>query len=182
MSKFPHRADRWKLRFRTLELPRRPLLMGIVNVTPDSFSDGGKFTEVAAAVEHALRLADEGADILDIGGESTRPYSQPISTDDELDRVLPVVTQLAQRIELPISIDTSKAAVARACLDAGAQIINDVTGLESDPAMVGLARDTGAGVCAMHMQGTPQTMQDDPRYENVVAEILAYLQQRRDAL
>ncbi len=156
--------------------------MGIVNVTPDSFSDGGKFAQAGAAVQHALRLAEEGADILDIGGESTRPYSQPVSQEEELDRVLPVVRQLAGQIKLPISIDTSKAAVARRCLDAGAEIINDVTGLEGDPAMVEVARETGAGVCAMHMQGTPQTMQENPTYENVVAEILLYLRQRRDTL
>ncbi len=178
----PSRAARWKLRFQTLPLPRRPLLMGIVNVTPDSFSDGGKFYEVGAAVAHALQLAEEGADILDIGGESTRPYANPVSPADELDRVLPVVEEVARQTRLPISIDTSKAVVARACLDAGAQIINDVTGLEGDPAMVEVARDFGAGVCAMHMQGTPQTMQDAPLYEDVVGEIFAYLQQRRDAL
>jgi dihydropteroate synthase len=156
--------------------------MGIVNVTPDSFSDGGQFLDAGVAVAHALQLAAEGADILDIGGESTRPYSEPVSVDEELRRVMPVVEKLVRQVEIPISIDTSKAAVARAAIDAGAEIINDVTGLEGDPAMVPLAAATGAGVCAMHMQGTPQTMQDDPVYRDVVAEVFAYLEQRRDEL
>jgi len=156
--------------------------MGIVNVTPNSFSDGGKYLDVSRAIEHGLRLADEGADILDIGGESTRPYSDPVETEEEIRRVVPVVEGLAKKTQVPISIDTSKAAVARAALDAGAEIINDVTGLESDPAMLPLAVETATGVCAMHMQGTPQTMQDDPQYEDVVRDIHKYLANRRDAL
>jgi dihydropteroate synthase len=179
---FPQRVSRWRLRTRTLELPRRPLLMGIVNVTPDSFSDGGQLLDSGAAVAHALQLAADGADILDIGGESTRPYSAPVAADEELRRVLPVVESLAQQLKVPISIDTSKAIVARAAIDAGAEIINDVTGLQGDPEMVLLAAESGAGVCAMHMQGTPQTMQDNPVYGDVVAEVLEYLRQRRDAL
>ncbi len=156
--------------------------MGIVNVTPDSFSDGGRFFDHAAAVDHALQLVADGADVLDIGGESTRPYSEPVTTDEELRRVLPVVEKLAAGVEIPISIDTSKAAVARAAIDAGAEIINDVTGLRGDPAMVGLAAETGVGVCAMHMQGTSQTMQDNPTYTDVVAEVRDYLRDRRDML
>jgi dihydropteroate synthase len=156
--------------------------MGVINVTPDSFSDGGRFLGVAAAVEQGKRLADEGADLLDVGGESTRPYAEIVATDEELERVVPVIERLARELDLPISIDTSKAAVARAALAAGAEVINDVTGLEGDPEMIGVALETGAGVCAMHMQGTPQTMQDDPRYRNVVEEILEYLRRRRDAL
>jgi dihydropteroate synthase len=179
---FPQRASRWRLRTRTLELPRRPLLMGIVNVTPDSFSDGGHFFDASAAVAHALQLAADGADILDIGGESTRPYSEPVLTDEELRRILPVLEQLSPQIDIPLSIDTSKTAVAEAALDAGAEIINDVTGLAGDPAMMKLATTSGAAVCAMHMQGTPQTMQDNPNYSDVVAEIYDYLRQRRDAL
>jgi dihydropteroate synthase len=172
----------WQLRSRTLPLGRRPRIMGIVNVTPDSFSDGGRFFDVEAAVAHGLRLVDEGADLLDVGGESTRPYSTPVEADEELRRVVPVIEKLAARCAVPLSIDTSKAIVARAALAAGAEIINDVTGLEGDPAMTPLAVETGAGICAMHMRGTPQTMQDDPRYDDVVAEIHAYLRQRRDRL
>lgn len=156
--------------------------MGIVNVTPDSFSDGGRFFDSAAAVAHGLQLVAEGADLLDIGGESTRPYSQPVAVDEELHRVVPVVEQLAREVAIPISIDTSKAAVARAAVEAGAEIINDVTGLAGDPAMVPLAAEAGVGVCAMHMQGTPQTMQDNPTYTDVVAEVRDYLCERRDAL
>ena len=156
--------------------------MAIVNVTPDSFSDGGKFHSVDRAVEHAMQLVVDGADILDIGGESTRPYSEPVSESEELDRVVPVIERLVKETEIPISIDTSKAAVAKAALAAGAEIINDVTGLEGDPEMVSIAVETGAGVCAMHMQGTPQTMQDNPQYVDVVIEIVEYLRQRKDAL
>jgi dihydropteroate synthase len=156
--------------------------MGIVNVTPDSFSDAGWFFDPGVAVAHALQLAADGADILDIGGESTRPYSEPVSADEELRRVLPVLKQLARQVHIPLSIDTSKAVVAKAALDAGAEIINDVTGLEGDPQMVPLAAATGAAVCAMHMQGTPQTMQDNPAYDDVVADVFTYLEKRRDAL
>ena len=156
--------------------------MGIVNVTPDSFSDGGRFFDEASAVRHALQLAADGADLLDIGGESTRPYSDPVAAEEELRRVLPVIEKLAAEIDIPISIDTSKAAVARAAIAAGAEIVNDVTGFEGDPAMIGLAAETGVGVCAMHMQGTPQTMQDNPTYTDVVAEVRDYLRERRDAL
>ncbi len=178
----------WRLRTRSLELPcprgplRRPLVMGIVNVTPDSFSDGGRHASVEAAVAHGNRLVAEGADILDVGGESTRPFSQGVSAADELARVSEVVQRLALETSVPISIDTSKAAVAARAIELGAEIINDVTGLEGDPAMLAVARDTGAGVCAMHMQGTPQTMQVDPRYGDVITEIHDYLRQRRDAL
>lgn len=176
------RAQRWRLRTRTLELPRRPLLMGIVNVTPDSFSDGGLYFDAGDAVAHALRLTSEGADLLDIGGESTRPRAEAVSAEEELRRVLPVVQRLAREVTIPISIDTSKAAVAHAAIDAGAEIINDVTGLEGDPEMVELAIRTSAGVCVMHMQGAPRTMQEHPTYDDVVAEVRDYLGRRRDAL
>jgi dihydropteroate synthase len=159
-----------------------PKLMGIVNVTPDSFSDGGKYFDPATAVEHALQLADEGADILDIGGESTRPFAESIDAGGQLKRVMPVLEQLATHTDVPLSIDTSCAAVAEAALAAGVQIINDVTGLESDPQMLPLAVQSQAGVCVMHMQGTPQTMQLRPRYKDVVACVTAYLASRRDAL
>jgi dihydropteroate synthase len=174
-------VPRWRLRTRTLELTR-PLLMGILNVTPDSFSDAGQFFDPQAAVEHGLHLAAEGADILDIGGESTRPYSQSVDEAEELRRVLPVVRALCQQTRVPISIDTSKAAVAREALALGAEIVNDITGLQGDPQMIPLCRDTGAGVCAMHVQGTPQTMQDNPTYADVVQEVYDYLAGRRDAL
>jgi len=176
------RAIRWKLRTRTLEFTTRPLLMGIVNVTPDSFSDGGRFLDPDAAVEHALQLADDGAAILDVGGESTRPYSKPISPDEELRRVLPVVERLAVQTNVPISIDTCKSSIARAAIDVGAEIINDVTGLGSDPEMLSLACEAEVGICAMHMQGTPQTMQDNPIYDDVVADVGNYLAGRRDVL
>lgn len=181
-NRYPTRSKRWRLRDRVLEFDRSPVLMGIVNVTPDSFSDGGKFVETPSAVEHALQLADEGAGILDIGGESTRPYSDPVGIDEELQRVVPVIEVLAKQTNVPISIDTSKAAVARAACEAGAAIINDVTGLTGDPTMIDIALATKAGICAMHMQGTPQTMQDDPTYDDVVEDILEYLRLRRDAL
>ena len=156
--------------------------MGIVNVTPDSFSDGGQFFDPRRAAEHGLALVAAGADLLDVGGESTRPYSDPVAVDEELRRVEAVVAELSAHSGVPVSIDTSKAAVARAALDAGAEVINDVTGLEGDEQMLPLAVETQAGVCAMHMLGTPQTMQDDPSYQDVVSEILAYLRARRDML
>ncbi len=156
--------------------------MGILNVTPDSFSDGGKFFSRQLAVDHVLRMEDAGANIIDIGGESTRPYSEPVDDQEELRRVVPVIESIASRVSIPISIDTSKASVARAAIELGAEIINDVTGLSGDPEMLGLAARTQAGVCAMHMQGTPQTMQDNPTYRNVVEEIMDYLRARDDAL
>jgi dihydropteroate synthase len=178
----------WRLRTRALELPRpggalgRPLVMGIVNVTPDSFSDGGRHADVGAAVAHGLALAGQGADILDVGGESTRPFSEPVDAAEEWRRVGEVVRRLAREAGVPVSIDTSKALVAARALEAGAEIVNDVTGLEGDAEMVRVAVGNGAGVCAMHMQGTPQTMQVEPRYGDVVAEIHDYLMRRRDAL
>lgn len=186
MSTHP-RPTHWQLRSRRLSLPdgvssRRPLVMGIVNATPDSFSDGGRHAGVEAAVAHGLALVAAGAEILDVGGESTRPFSEPVTQEEELRRVEEVVRQLAGQAGVPISIDTSKAAVAGRAIELGAEIINDVTGLEGDPGMLRVAVESGAGVCAMHMQGTPQTMQVDPRYVDVVGEIHAYLERRRDTL
>lgn len=155
--------------------------MGILNVTPDSFSDGGEHDTPDLAIEVALQMERDGVDIIDIGGESTRPYSDPVATQQELDRVMPVIEELRGRISVPISIDTGKAAVASAAVAAGAEIINDVTGLEGDPDMVTVARESGVGVCVMHMQGTPQTMQDDPQYDDVTSEIFEYLVQRHRA-
>ena len=176
------RSAYWQLKTRRLDFPPRPLVMGIVNVTPDSFSDGGRFFETAAAIEHGLQLAAEGAELIDVGGESTRPYSQPVDAAEELRRVIPVVRALAERTTVPISIDTSKPAVAREAIAAGAEIINDVTALAGDERMIETALDSGAAVCAMHMLGNPLTMQDNPMYHDVVAEVLAWLRQRRDAL
>jgi len=182
MNDTSQRASFWQLRKRRIEFSSQPALMGIVNVTPDSFSDGGQFDNAAAAVDHALQLADDGAAILDIGGESTRPYAAEVSTPEELNRVIPVIELLAKQTTVPISIDTSSAAVARAAIDAGAEIINDVTGLTHDSEMPDVAASTNVGVCVMHMQGTPQTMQDDPQYDDVITEIHEYLQGRLDQL
>jgi dihydropteroate synthase len=180
--RFPGRATHWRLRTRVLEFRERPLLMGIVNVTPDSFSDGGKFLDPDVAVAHAVQLVDDGADLLDIGGESTRPGAVEVSEAEELRRVLPVIEQLAPRVQVPISIDTRKAAVAKAAIQAGCEIVNDVSGLEGDPETVGVVAAAGTGVCVMHMRGTPETMQLDPQYEDVVREVHDYLRSRRDAL
>jgi len=176
------RSDSWTLRTKSLSFDALPVIMGIVNVTPDSFSDGGKFYDSQAAIDHALQLVADGAGILDIGGESTRPYSNPVTPRDELARVIPVIERLADLTDVPISIDTSKAEVAQQAVAAGAEIINDVTGLEGDPQMLAIACESNAGICAMHMQGTPQTMQDAPSYDNVLKDIMGYLQNRRDAL
>ena len=157
-------------------------LMGIVNVTPDSFSDGGQFDSVSAVVEHALRLVEEGADILDIGGESTRPGAAPVSLDEELRRVVPVVRELARQTQTPISIDTSKAEVARQCLEAGAAIVNDISGLTFDADMPHVCRESSCGVIVMHIQGTPQTMQADPHYDDVVAEVCRHFSRRLEDL
>jgi dihydropteroate synthase len=181
-QRFPSRAQRWQLRSMELCFGDLPSLMGIINVTPDSFSDGGHFLEPRAAIEQGRKLVEQGAAILDIGGESTRPYSCPVDAAEELRRVLPVVQALCEQTPVPVSIDTSKAKVAAEALAAGAQIINDVTGLQGDPAMIGVAVEAQAGVCVMHMQGTPQTMQDDPQYRNVVQDIHDYLFRRRDHL
>lgn len=176
------RAASWQLRTRQLPFPKRPLVMGILNVTPDSFSDGGKFADPQMAIEQGRKLIHEGAEVLDVGGESTRPYSAPVDAEEELRRVIPVIRALARETTVPLSIDTSKARVALAAMEAGAEIINDITAFAGDAEMLDVARQTKAGLCAMHMQGTPQTMQDAPTYPNVVEDILDYLRQRRDAL
>ncbi|QDT03458.1 Dihydropteroate synthase [Rubripirellula lacrimiformis] len=170
----------WNLGRRTITFQQRPRVMGILNVTPDSFSDGGKHQNLSVAVDAALQMQADGADIIDIGGESTRPYSDPVGTQEELDRVIPVIDALLGKLTIPISIDTSKSAVAQAAIDCGAEIINDVTGLEGDPAMVDVAVRTKVGVCVMHMRGTPQTMQDAPQYADVVDEIRSYLIERKE--
>jgi dihydropteroate synthase len=156
----------------------RPAVMGVLNVTPDSFSDGGAFLEPAAAVAHAEQMVAEGADLVDVGGESTRPGAAPVDVAEELRRVIPVIEALASRGAAPISVDTSKAAVARAATGAGAVFVNDVTALRGDPDMAGVVADCGAELCLVHMLGEPRTMQDDPRYGDVVAEVAAFLEER----
>jgi dihydropteroate synthase len=160
---------------------RAPVIMGVVNVTPDSFSDGGLFLDADAAVEQGRRLAVEGAHILDVGGESTRPGAEPVAEEEELRRVLPVIERLADDAGAPdvrISIDTTKSAVAAAALDAGAGIVNDVSAFRFDPALAGLVAESEVDCCLMHMLGEPRTMQQDPRYEDVVSEVKVFLEER----
>jgi len=160
----------WKLRDRLIDFSKRPLVMGIINVTPDSFSDGGEYQDPRRAVDHGLRLIAEGADIIDIGGESTRPGAQPVSVDEEVSRVVPVVRELRKQTTIPISIDTMKPKVAEQSMEAGASIINDVSGFR-DHQMIQIASQFQAGLIVMHMRGTPQTMQDEAIYTNVVREV-----------
>ena len=155
-----------------------PAVMGVVNVTPDSFSDGGAFLDPAAAIAHGLQLAAEGADVLDVGGESTRPGSDPVPLEVELERVLPVIDGLARQTEVPFSIDTVKAEVAEQAIRAGAALVNDVTALRHDPAMAEVVAAAGVPLCLMHMLGEPKTMQDDPHYDDVVADVSAFLTER----
>jgi dihydropteroate synthase len=164
-----------RCRDRRLDVGPRPALAGIVNVTPDSFSDGGLYASPEAAIGHGLAMEAEGADILDVGGESTRPGSRPVSEEEELARVLPVVRALAAKSKAIVSIDTRRARVAREALDAGAAIVNDVTGLQGDPDMPAAAAKAGAGAIVMHMLGEPQTMQDHPEYDNLMADICRHL-------
>ena len=162
----------------TFTFPRPALVMGIVNVTPDSFSDGGKYFTTKAAVAQALELIAQGAEMLDIGGESTRPQAAPVSEAEELRRVLPVIEALTECVKIPLSIDTQKPAVARAALQAGASLVNDIAANRADEAMGRVVAEFGAGYVAMHMQGTPQTMQENPTYNDVVAEVETFFQDR----
>jgi len=173
----------WRFGHHSFDLSSRGVILGIVNVTPDSFSDGGTFLNPEAACAHGLKLLAEGADILDVGGESTRPGAEPVSEEEELQRVIPVIVALRARTNAPISIDTSKAVVAEAALNAGASIINDVTALQGDPRMGPLVASRQAGVILMHMQGTPQTMQEHPEYpkDAVVDAVVKFLSERRSA-
>jgi dihydropteroate synthase len=157
-----------------------PRVMGIVNVTPDSFSDGGQFSQTTKAIDHALKLVEEGADILDIGGESTRPNATPVSLQEELDRVIPVIGALAKQVSIPISIDTYKPQVMQAAIHAGASIVNDVRALQEEGALHVVAK-SNVGVCLMHMQGTPQTMQQNPHYNDVVNDVKSFLKARLQA-
>ena len=161
---------------RELVLDRRTCIMGILNVTPDSFSDGGRFLSHDAALSQAERMIEDGADILDIGGESSRPFSEPISAEAEARRVVPIIERLAGKIDVPISIDTTKAVVARRAMDAGAAIINDISALRFDPEMGAVAAETGALVILMHMLGEPKTMQVDPRYDDLIGDIKGFLE------
>jgi dihydropteroate synthase len=171
----------WRCRDRTLRLGERTLVMGIVNVTPDSFSDGGMFDDAAAAVKHGLRLLEEGADVLDVGGESTRPGSDPVDEAGERRRVLPVIEGLRREApEAVLSVDTRKASVAAEALGAGGDAVNDV-GAGADPAMLHAVAAAGAGMVLMHMRGDPKTMQEAPSYDDVVAEVRAFLSERVDA-
>ena len=157
-----------------------PKVMGIVNVTPDSFSDGGKYSQLDQAIAHALKLAEEGAAILDIGGESTRPNATPVSLQQELDRVIPVIEALCGQINIPLSVDTYKPQVMQAAIAAGASIVNDVRALQ-EPGALKVVASANVGVCLMHMQGTPQTMQNNPQYNDVISDIKTFLQARLQA-
>jgi dihydropteroate synthase len=174
---------RWEARGRLIvpEHDRAPRIMGVVNVTPDSFSDGGRFTTVDRACEQARKLVAEGAHLLDVGGESSRPGAERVSVEEELRRVIPTLEALAEQAGVPTSVDTTKLEVARRALEAGASIINDIEGFAGKNEMIRLAADTGAGVVILHMAGTPQTMQIDPRYVNVVAEVYEFLARQVEA-
>ena len=168
----------WKVGDQIVDLSKRGMIMGVLNVTPDSFSDGGEFFPIDAAIARGVQIASEGADILDIGGESTRPGAEPIPTKEELQRVIPVIEKLRAKIDIPISIDTSKSEVANAALDAGATIINDVTAGRGDEGMLPLAAKRKAALVLMHMQGGPRTMQENPHYQDVVAEVADFFRQQ----
>jgi dihydropteroate synthase len=159
-----------------MELGRKTRIMGVVNVTPDSFSDGGKFFTQDAAVDQGKRLIEDGADIIDIGGESTRPFSEPVPLSEEIERVIPVIEKLSGHLSVPISIDTMKAEVARQAIEAGASMINDISALRFDPKMAEVAREFDVPVVLMHMLGNPKTMQQSPAYENLIGEISGFLQ------
>ena len=169
---------RWKIGQNVLDLTNQALVMGVLNVTPDSFSDGGRFFDRAAAVEHGLKMWRAGAAIIDVGGESTRPGAQPVLPNDQIARVCPVIEALARSAQVEISIDTAKAEVARAAIAAGATIINDISGGRGDEQMFALAAETGAGLILMHMQGTPATMQLAPVYTDVVKEVADFFRQQ----
>jgi dihydropteroate synthase len=168
----------WRIGGRSVDLSRHALIMGVLNVTPDSFSDGGEFFTPEKAIGHGLQMAAEGAEIIDVGGESTRPGAEPVSAEEELARVRPVIARLREKVSAFISIDTAKAAVAREALEAGATIINDVTGGRADPKMMQLAAEKNAAFIIMHMKGTPQTMQTNPHYDDIVPEVADFFRQQ----
>lgn len=168
----------WRIGELVADLSQRGMIMGVLNVTPDSFSDGGQFFDAASAVSHGVQMAAEGADIIDVGGESTRPGAEPVSTEEELRRVIPVIKELRRKADVFISIDTSKADVARSALDAGAVIVNDISGGRADEAMLPLIAQREVALVIMHMQGNPGTMQVAPRYDDVVAEVGNFFRQQ----
>jgi len=168
----------WKIKNQTLRFGRRPLIMGILNVTPDSFYDGGRHYSHEQAVEHGLRLAGEGADILDVGGLSTRPGSSPVAWEEEAERVVPVISELASKLSIPVSVDTYRASVANEAVSAGARIVNDVGALRMDDGMAAVVAGSHAGLVLMHMRGEPATMQKNTHYESLLEEISLYLQER----
>ncbi len=168
----------WKIVERVFDLSRQGLIMGVLNVTPDSFSDGGKFLTTEKAVEHGMQMAAEGADLIDVGGESTRPGAEPVAAEEELHRVIPVIEKLRPKIHIPISIDTSKAQVASAAIETGASIVNDVTGGRGDEEMLPLVAETKSAFIIMHMQGNPRTMQLEPRYADVASEVADFFRQQ----
>jgi len=169
------RNFKWQVRNDKIELNHRTHIMGILNVTPDSFSDGGHFYDIKQAVEQALTMEEEGADFIDVGGESTRPGSAPISENEELDRIIPVIEKLYSLLKIPISVDTYKSKVARQALEAGAKIVNDISGLHFDPEMAKIVAAYNAGIVIMHIKGTPRDMQKDPQYTDLIEEIIDYL-------
>jgi dihydropteroate synthase len=168
----------WKIGKRVFDVSRHGLIMGVLNVTPDSFSDGGEFLAADKATQHGLQMAADGAHMIDVGGESTHPGSEPVTVAEELRRVIPVIENLRRKLDVPISIDTSKAEVARAAIEAGASIVNDVTGGQGDDEMLSLVAETESAFIVMHMQGTPRTMQIQPRYTDVVAQISEFFRQQ----
>lgn len=184
MNPLSNRADvrLWQFRESRIETGSFPLILGILNVTPDSFSDGGSATTIEVALQRARTLVEQGADILDIGGESTRPGAEAVSLEEELRRVVPVIEKISSELSVPISIDTTKSEVARQSLLAGASIVNDISGLQFDPRMPEVCAASGAGVICMHIQGSPQTMQQNPQYADVVAEVCEFLQTRLNSL
>jgi len=175
MDRFVSAPKPLRIKNKTFEFGQRTYLMGVLNVTPDSFSDGAKFLDAGGAVEHAKKMLADGADIIDVGGESTRPGSEPVSAAEEKKRVLPVIERLAKETDAVISIDTTKAEVADAALSAGASMVNDISGLRFDPAMPKIIADRGAPVCVMHIQGNPKNMQENPNYRDLMGEIIDYL-------
>jgi dihydropteroate synthase len=171
------RHFKFRIKGGEIELGKRTLVMGVLNVTPDSFSDGGLYFDKQLAIDRALQMVEEGADIIDIGGESTRPFSDPVPLEEELRRVIPVIEAIAPKVAVPISIDTYKAKVASEALQAGASIVNDISGLRFDPDLARVVSEHGAGLILMHIKGTPKTMQLDPHYEDVILEIKEYLKE-----
>lgn len=178
--KTTRRVYNWMCCDRTVVLGERTLVMGILNVTPDSFSDGGNYSDPAAAAERALEMTEQGADIIDIGGESTRPGATPVSEPEEIRRTIPVIKRIRAQSDVLISIDTMKAETARQAMDAGADIINDVSAFKADSKMVGVAAETQAGMVLMHMKTSPQIMQNNPEYENVVQDVCCFLRNQLD--